>query len=166
MRGWRPGCVDLGNWKFCLSQAISRVFFVRDHNFVIRTSPAQNDNNSNTMLCAVCCCFVRGNMVDKWLCGTVLVLFCFYKQVKQALHLFVGVFIYFGSNTCSCIYFVGVGGGGEMVKQQTAKQSAIKQKFAFNIQYTLRHTQIAGTRVEPQQIVAQRLLSCLQYPVP
>ena len=27
-------------------------------------------------------------------------------------------------------------------------------------------TQIAGTRAEPQQIVAQRLLSCLQYPVP
>ena len=26
--------------------------------------------------------------------------------------------------------------------------------------------QIAGTRAEPQQIVAQRLLSCLQYPVP
>jgi hypothetical protein len=39
----------------------------------------------------------------------VLVLLYFYKQVKQALHLFVGVFIYFGSNTCSCIYFVGVG---------------------------------------------------------
>ena len=27
-------------------------------------------------------------------------------------------------------------------------------------------TQIAGTTAEPQQIVAQRLLSCLQYRVP
>lgn len=28
------------------------------------------------------------------------------------------------------------------------------------------HTQIAGTEAEPQQIVAQGLLSCLQYHVP
>ena len=134
MRGWRPGCVDLGNWKFCLSQAISRVFFVRDHNVVIRTSPAQNDNNSNTMLCAVCCCFVRGNMVDKWLCGTVLVLLYFYKQVKQALHLFVGVFIYFGSNTCSCIYFVGVWGWWD---GETANGKAVGNQTKVCFQHTI-----------------------------
>ena len=32
--------------------------------------------------------------------------------------------------------------------------------------YNSSPAQIAGTRAEPQQIVAQRLLSCLQYPVP
>jgi hypothetical protein len=55
----------LGKLEILLVTSNFAGVFVRDHNFVIRTSPAQNDNNSNTMLCAVCCCFVRGNMVDK-----------------------------------------------------------------------------------------------------
>ena len=32
--------------------------------------------------------------------------------------------------------------------------------------YKYRHRTNPGTRAEPQQIVAQGLLSCLQYPVP
>ena len=46
-------------------------------------------------------------------------------------------------------------GGGESVKYMIWMISSSKY-----------FTQIAGTRAEPQQIVAQRLLSCLQYPVP
>ena len=56
----------------------------------------------------------------------------------------------------SHVCYIGVtdfkkGGGGESVRR---------------IFFKMLHTQIAGTRAEPQQIVAQRLLSCLQYPVP
>ncbi len=42
------------------------------------------------------------------------------------------------------------GGGGELTGTALCNQPA----------------QITGTEAEPQQIVAQRLLSCLQYPVP
>ena len=46
----------------------------------------------------------------------------------------------------------GLWGGGELVES--------------NYQKIIISTQIAGTRAEPQRIVAQRLLSRLQYPVP
>ena len=56
-----------------------------------------------------------------------------------------------------CLFVVGggtlFGGGWEMVRTQSDKSDRIL-------------TQIAETRAEPQQIVVQRLLSCLQYPVP
>ena len=46
-------------------------------------------------------------------------------------------------------YFYGLGG-------RIDNAIAIKQRHRTN----------PGTEAEPQQIVAQRLLSCLQYPVP
>ena len=49
------------------------------------------------------------------------------------------------------------GGGGELVER--TYQGYIVSEIIVS-------TQIARTRAEPQQIVAQRLLSCLQYPVP
>ena len=48
------------------------------------------------------------------------------------------------------------GGGGELVER--TYQGYIVSEIIVS-------TQIARTRAEPQQIVAQRLLSCLQYPV-
>ena len=50
-----------------------------------------------------------------------------------------------------------MGGGGELVEM--TYQGYLVSKIIVS-------TQIARTRAEPQQIVAQRLLSCLQYPVP
>ena len=49
------------------------------------------------------------------------------------------------------------GGRGELVER--TYQGYIVSEIIVS-------TQIARTRAEPQQIVAQRLLSCLQYPVP
>ena len=37
---------------------------------------------------------------------------------------------------------------------------------AHTLLHKQRHRTNPGTEAEPQQIVAQRLLSCLQYPVP
>ena len=54
---------------------------------------------------------------------------------------------------CVCL----VGGRGELVER--TYQGYIVSEIIVS-------TQIARTRAEPQQIVAQRLLSCLQYPVP
>ena len=53
------------------------------HSHFTRTRWQQQQH---TMLCAVRCCFVRGNMVDKWLCGTVLVLFCCISTSKSSKH--------------------------------------------------------------------------------
>ena len=53
-----------------------------------------------------------------------------------------------------CVYW---GGRGELVER--TYQGYIVSEIIVS-------TQIARTRAEPQQIVAQRLLSCLQYPVP
>ncbi len=131
------------------------------HSHFTRTKWQQQQHN--------CVLFVVALCGEIWLINDRVAqcLFCFVSTSKSSKHciylwgcLFILVVI------LVVVFILWGCGGGEMVKQQTAKQSAIKQKFAFNIQYTLRHTQIAGTRAEPQQIVAQRLLSCLQYPVP
>ena len=58
------------------------------------------------------------------------------------------------NNMCGVVW-----GGGEMAKIKRYNLTAIA------VRSTLSLAQIAGTRAEPQQIVAQRLLSCLQYPV-
>ena len=55
---------------------------------------------------------------------------------------------------CVCVFG---GGRGELVER--TYQGYIVSEIIVS-------TQIARTRAEPQQIVAQRLLSCLQYPVP
>ena len=55
-----------------------------------------------------------------------------------------------------CVFFLG-GGGGELVEMTYQ---------GYRVSEIIVSTQIARTRAEPQQIVAQRLLSCLQYPVP
>ena len=57
-----------------------------------------------------------------------------------------------------CFVF-GVMGGGEMARSSKTRHSVVWVQLS-------RLAQIAGTRAEPQQIVAQRLLSCLQYSVP
>ena len=54
-----------------------------------------------------------------------------------------------------CVFFLG--GGGELVEMTYQ---------GYRVSEIIVSTQIARTRAEPQQIVAQRLLSCLQYPVP
>ena len=54
-----------------------------------------------------------------------------------------------------CVFFWG--GGGELVEMTYQ---------GYRVSEIIVSTQIARTRAEPQQIVAQRLLSCLQYPVP
>ena len=55
-----------------------------------------------------------------------------------------------------CVFFF-LGGGGELVEMTYQ---------GYRVSEIIVSTQIARTRAEPQQIVAQRLLSCLQYPVP
>ena len=58
--------------------------------------------------------------------------------------------------SCMCVLC----GGGE-------SSGPIREVYNINYSITTNcHAQIAGTEAEPQQIVAQRLLSCLQYPVP
>lgn len=54
--------------------------------------------------------------------------------------------------------------GGETVR--TEGRMRVVEYFCTYTSSSSDLTQIAGTRAEPQQIVAQRLLSCLQYPVP
>jgi hypothetical protein len=66
-------------------------------------------------------------------------------------------------NEVTMKYFtVMCGGGGELAMSK--RKSRAHSKVA---QYNrTRHRRNLGTEAEPQQIVAQRLLSCLQYPVP
>ena len=71
-------------------------------------------------------------------------------------------YVYVCAHVCVCmcdvvpwVVWVVDLGGGEMAKL-----------IKFTLWNCTSLAQIAGTRAEPQQIVAQRLLSCLQYPVP
>ena len=62
-------------------------------------------------------------------------------------------------------------GGGESAthtrkRRNKSSLTCINKQTNNSIQCSLWRRTNPGTRAEPQQIVAQRLLSCLQYPVP
>jgi hypothetical protein len=65
-----------------------------------------------------------------------------------------------------------VEGGGSANNNKTwhGMESVTNNNDNFHLTSSTAHTRVVrtnpGTRAEPQQIVAQRLLSCLQYPVP
>lgn len=69
---------------------------------------------------------------------------------------------------CLCFVVLHCGEGGELATQRPTMTS---RKVSIVYYSPCRHSQLLnrtnpGTEAEPQQIVAQRLLSCLQYPVP
>ena len=54
-------------------------------------------------------------------------------------------------------------GGGELATRFTVQQTI---QIQVKMIQSNTHRTNPGTEAEPQQIVAQELLSCLQYPVP
>jgi hypothetical protein len=62
--------------------------------------------------------------------------------------------------TCFSRTQSGYKGGGDLAGSLYEKQSVRTALLLHGTRTNL------GTEAEPQQIVAQRLLSCLQYPVP
>ena len=62
-----------------------------------------------------------------------------------------------GRLSCTLLWWVVWGGWIDNILARTTVANCCTNR---------RHRTNPGTRAEPQQIVAQRLLSCLQYPVP
>ena len=62
-----------------------------------------------------------------------------------------------GRLSCTLLWWVVWGGRIDNILARTTVAHCCTNR---------RHRTNPGTRAEPQQIVAQRLLSCLQYPVP
>jgi hypothetical protein len=57
-------------------------------------------------------------------------------------------------------------GGRELATRLTVEQTIHIYKIQVEMKHRNTHRTNPGTEAEPQQIVAQGLLSCLQYPVP
>ena len=84
MRGWRPGCVDLGNWKFCLSQAISRVFLCG----ITISSFALHLHKMTTTATQCCVLFVVALCGEIWLINDCVARcsFCCISTSKSSKH--------------------------------------------------------------------------------
>jgi hypothetical protein len=90
-------------------------------------------------------------------------------------HMTTRFFVLFCVLCCVVHCALCCGEGGELATQRPKippRKVSIVSKCVLVLLYSpCRHSQLLrrtnpGTEAEPQQIVAQRLLSCLQYPVP
>ena len=65
-----------------------------------------------------------------------------------------------------CFLLPAWGGDGGWREGEAEAEGEKRQSLSYNVMQHVRNRTNPETEAEPQQIVAQRLLSCLQYPVP